>query len=109
LEKTISASKTKRHPREGHMVTSFILMNVERTKINEVAEQLEGTPGISEVYSVSGNYDLIAIVRVATNEDLANLVTNKMRAIKEIEKTETMLAFKAYSRHDLESMFSVGM
>ncbi|NOR26786.1 MAG: Lrp/AsnC family transcriptional regulator [Desulforhopalus sp.] len=91
------------------MVTSFILMNVERTKINEVAEQLEGTPGISEVYSVSGNYDLIAIVRVATNEDLANLVTNKMRAIKEIEKTETMLAFKAYSRHDLEAMFSVGM
>lgn len=91
------------------MVTSFILMNIERTKINEVAEQLEGTPGISEVYSVSGNYDLIAIVRVATNEDLANLVTNKMRAIKEIEKTETMLAFKAYSRHDLEAMFSVGM
>lgn len=91
------------------MVTSFILINVERTKINEVAEQLEGTPGISEVYSVSGNYDLIAIVRVATNEDLANLVTNKMRAIKEIEKTETMLAFKAYSRHDLDAMFSVGM
>lgn len=91
------------------MVTSFILMNVERTKINEVAEQLEGTPGISEVYSVSGNYDLIAIVRVATNEDLANLVTKKMQAIKEIQKTETMLAFKAYSRHDLESMFSVGM
>ena len=91
------------------MVTSFILMNVERTKINEVAERLEGTPGISEVYSVSGNYDLIAIVRVATNEDLANLVTNKMRAIKEIEKTETMLAFKAYSRHDLDAMFSVGM
>ena len=91
------------------MVTSIILMNVERSKINEVAEKLEGTPGISEVYSVSGNYDLIAIVRVATNEDLANLVTTKMHAIKEIQKTETMLAFKAYSKHDLEAMFSVGM
>ena len=91
------------------MVTSFILINVERTKINEVAEQLQATPGISEVYSVSGNYDLIAIVRVATNEDLANLVTNKMRGIKAILKTETMLAFKAYSKHDLEAMFSVGM
>lgn len=91
------------------MVTSIILMNVERSKINEVAEQLEGTPGISEVYSVSGNYDLVAIVRVATNEELANLVTKKMHAIKEIQKTETMLAFKAYSRHDLEAMFSVGM
>ena len=91
------------------MVTSFILINVERTKINEVAEQQQATPGISEVYSVSGNYDLIAIVRVATNEDLANLVTNKMRGIKAILKTETMLAFKAYSKHDLEAMFSVGM
>lgn len=91
------------------MVTSFILMNVERSKINEVAEQLESIPGISEVYSVSGNYDLVAIVRVATNEELANLVTKKMHAIKEITKTETMLAFKAYSKHDLEAMFAVGM
>ncbi|KJS03616.1 MAG: AsnC family transcriptional regulator [Desulfobulbaceae bacterium BRH_c16a] len=91
------------------MVTSIILMNVERAKINEVAEQLEKIPGISEVYSVSGNYDLVAVVRVATNEDLANLVTTKMHAIQPILKTETMLAFKAYSRHDLEAMFSVGM
>ncbi len=91
------------------MVTSIILMNVERMKINEVAGQLEGIPGISEVYSVSGNYDLVAIVRVATNDGLADLVTNKMHAIKEILKTETMLAFKTYSRHDLEAMFSVGM
>jgi DNA-binding Lrp family transcriptional regulator len=91
------------------MVTSIILMNVERAKINEVAEQLEKIPGISEVYSVSGNYDLVAVVRVATNEDLANLVTTKMHAIRPILKTETMLAFKAYSRHDLEAMFSVGM
>jgi DNA-binding Lrp family transcriptional regulator len=58
---------------------------------------------------VSGNYDLVAVVRVATNEDLANLVTTKMHAIQPILKTETMLAFKAYSRHDLEAMFSVGM
>ena len=91
------------------MVTSIILMNVERSKINEVAELLESIPGISEVYSVSGNYDLIAIVRVATNEELAQLVTQKMHAIKDIKKTETMLAFKAYSKHDLEAMFSVGM
>ena len=91
------------------MVTAIILMNIERAKINAVAEQLEGTPGISEVYSVSGNYDLIAIVRVASNEELANLVTTKMHAIKEILKTETMLAFKAYSKHDLEAMFAVGM
>lgn len=91
------------------MVTSIILMNVERLQIGKVAEQLKGIDGISEVYSVSGNYDLIAIVRVKTNDDLANLVTNRMHAIDAILKTETMLAFKTYSRHDLEAMFSVGM
>jgi DNA-binding Lrp family transcriptional regulator len=91
------------------MVTSIILMNVERTRINEVAELLKTLPGISEVYSVSGNYDLVAIVRVATNDELADLVTKKMHSIEAIEKTETMLAFRAYSRHDLEAMFAVGM
>lgn len=91
------------------MVTSIILMNVERTKINEVAELLKALPGISEVYSVSGNYDLVAIVRVATNDELADLVTKKMHSFEAIEKTETMLAFRAYSRHDLEAMFAVGM
>jgi len=91
------------------MVTSIILMNVERSRINEVAEQLQGVDGISEVYSVSGNYDLVAMVRVASNDDLATLVTNKMHTITAITKTETMLAFKAYSRHDLDSMFSLGM
>lgn len=91
------------------MVTSIILMNVERTKINRVAEQLVELDGISEVYSVSGRYDLVAIARLRSNDDLAALVTGKMRDIQGIGKTETMLAFKAYSRHDLESMFSLGM
>lgn len=91
------------------MITSIILMNVERAKINSVAELLVELEGISEVYSVSGKYDLIAIARLKTNDDLAALVTGKMRDIEGIGKTETMLAFKAYSRHDLESMFALGM
>lgn len=91
------------------MVTSIILMRVEREKINSVAEHLVELEGISEVYSVSGKYDLIAIARLKSNDDLAALVTDKMRNIKGIGKTETMLAFKAYSRHDLDSMFSLGM
>ncbi len=91
------------------MVTSIILINAERNKINVVAEQLQAITGISEVYSVSGKYDLIAIVRVKTNDDLANLVTKQMLAIDGIVKTETMLAFQAFSRHDLEAMFAVGM
>jgi DNA-binding Lrp family transcriptional regulator len=91
------------------MVTSIILINAERNKINQVAEQMREIAGISEVYSVSGKYDLVAIVRVKTNDDLANLVTQKMLAIDGIAKTETMLAFQTYSRHDLEAMFAVGM
>ncbi len=91
------------------MINSIIVMNVERKHINRVAETLTETPGISEVYSVSGQYDLIAVVRVKSNDDLANLVTEHILQIEEITKTETMLAFKAYSKHDLESMFNVGM
>lgn len=91
------------------MVTSIILINAERSKINDLAEQLADVEGISEVYSVSGSYDLIAIARISTNDDLAELVTNRMYKLEGIEKTETMLAFKAFSRHDLERMFSLGM
>ena len=91
------------------MVTSFILMKVERTKINEVAAKLVDIKGISEVYSVSGKYDLIAIVRVSSNDDLAALVTENLRNLESILKTETLLAFKTFSKHDLEAMFAVGM
>ncbi len=89
------------------MVTSIILMTVDRLKVNEVAQKLTNVPGISEVYSVSGNYDLVAIVRVSTNDELAELVTNSFVDIDGIETTDTMLAFKAFSKHDLEAMFSV--
>lgn len=87
------------------MVTSIILINVNRYKVNEAAEQLAGMKQISEVFSVSGNYDLVAIVRVKNNDDLAEFVTNGLLKIDGIEKTDTMLAFKAYSKHDLETMF----
>ena len=89
------------------MVTSIILINAERTQINDVAEQLADIGSISEVYSVSGRYDLIAIVRVKTNEELSELVTNELKNIGGITHTETMLAFRAYSRHDLDAMFSI--
>ncbi len=89
------------------MVTSIILINAERTHINDVAERLAEISSISEVYSVSGNYDLIAIVRVKSNDELSDLVTNKMKEIDGITRTESMLAFRAYSRHDLDAMFSL--
>lgn len=89
------------------MVTSIILLNVKRDKVNDIAEQLADVNGISEVYSVTGIYDLVAIARVNTNEELAGLVTGELLKIDGIEKSDTMLAFKAYSKHDLEAMFSL--
>ena len=91
------------------MVTAVTLLNVERDKINHVAEQLVEIQGVSEVYSVGGRFDLVAIIRVKHNEDLADVVTEHIRRIEGIIKTETLLAFRAYSRHDLDSMFSIGM
>ncbi len=89
------------------MVTSIILITVERHKINDVAQQLASMSESSEVFSVSGNYDLVAVIRVKTNDELAEFVTNHLLQIDGIEKTDTMLAFKAYSKHDLESMFAM--
>ncbi len=89
------------------MVTFIILFNVRKDRITDIAEELAEIPEISEVYSVTGIYDLIAIVRTRTNDDVAELVTSRLGTIDGIEKTDTMLAFKAYSQHDLESMFSI--
>ena len=64
--------------------------------------------GVSEVYSVGGRYDLVAIIRVKDNETLAELVTNRMLLVEGITNSETLIAFRVFSRHDLERMFSIG-
>ena len=91
------------------MITALVMLNIERGKINEVAEKLSDMNGIAEVYSVSGRFDLISIIRVENNDRLADIVTNHMLKVEGILKSETMLAFKCYSRHDLERMFSIGI
>lgn len=90
------------------MMTSIILLKTERTKVNDVAEALASIDGISEVYSVSGNFDLVAIARVKDNDELANLVTSKLVEVDYITHTETMMAFRVFSKHDLDAMFSIG-
>ncbi len=90
------------------MVSAIVLVNVERDRISEVAQTLADLEGISEVYSVAGRYDLAAILRVRTNEELADLVTAQMLKVGGILHTETLIAFRAYSRHDLEAAFSLG-
>ena len=89
------------------MVTFIILINTTRKQVNTVAEELSSMDEVSEVYSVSGNYDLVAMVRAKSNEDLANFVTEKLQDVSGIEQTETMLALRTFSSHDLEAMFSV--
>ena len=91
------------------MVTAIVLLNVARARVGEVADKLAATEGITEVYSVAGRYDLVAMVRVRTNEELADVVTNRMQRIDGIERTETLISFRAYSKVDLEGVFSIGM
>jgi len=91
------------------MVSAVVLLNVERGRINEVAETLAEVAGVSEVYSVGGRYDLVAIIRVSDNDALAELVTNRMLLVDGITDSETLIAFRVFSRHDLEAMFSIGM
>jgi DNA-binding Lrp family transcriptional regulator len=90
------------------MINAIVLINTERNKVNQVGEKLAAIDGVSEVYSVSGRFDLVAILRLAQNDDLSELITEKMTRIEGITKTESMIAFKAISRHDLESMFGIG-
>ena len=90
------------------MVTAIVLLNVDRDKINAVAEELADMDGISEVYSVAGPFDLVAVIRVKNNEDLADIVTNHMLKVNGIQRSQTLIAFRVFSRHDLEAMFSIG-
>jgi DNA-binding Lrp family transcriptional regulator len=89
------------------MVMAVVLINVDTGEMSRVAEELSNSPGISEVYSVAGNYDLVAVLRVKDNESLADLVTDRIRKVPGITRTETLIAFRAYSRHDLASLFSL--
>ena len=90
------------------MVTAFVLLSVDRNKINDVAKQLADMEGISEVYSVAGRYDLVVIIRVKDNDNMAQIVTEHMLKVEGIEKSETLISFRVHSRFDLEKMFSIG-
>ena len=91
------------------MVTAVVLINVEHGHVNDVAEQLVELDGIAEVYSVGGRYDLVAIIRAKDNDQMADVVTNRMLGLTNIANTETLIAFRAFSEHDLERMFSLGL
>ena len=89
------------------MVTAIILLTAERDKVHTIAEALADIKEITEVYSVAGRYDLAVIVRGKNNESLEELITDHLLKVEGIVKSETLIAFRAYSRYDLERMFDM--
>ncbi len=90
------------------MITAFVMMNAEREHIAAVPDELLKINGVTEVYSVAGDYDLVAIVRVKEADDLAKVVTEGFVKVRGITHTRTMIAFRVFSNYDLENMFRIG-
>ena len=90
------------------MVTTVVLATCDIHSVPETAQSVADIPEVSEVYSVAGDYDLVIMVRVRNHDDLAQVVTESIAKVPGIERTQTLVAFKVYSRHDVESMFSLG-
>ena len=90
------------------MVTALVLLNLDRNQIKDVSQKLVDMQEVSEVYSVAGRYDLVAIIRVKNNQQIADTIRGKFLELESITATETLIAFNTFSRHDLELMFSIG-
>jgi len=91
------------------MITSIVFINADVALIPEVAESVAALDGVSEVYSVTGQIDLVAMVRVRAHEDVADVVADQVNKVPGVTATETHIAFRTYSRHDLEAAFSLGL
>jgi DNA-binding Lrp family transcriptional regulator len=90
------------------MIHAVVLIQCEIDAIPEAAQAIAGIEGVSEVYSVTGEFDLVAVVRVRAHEDLERVIPSGVAKIDGVERTETLIAFQVYSRHDLERLFSIG-
>ena len=91
------------------MVSAVVLINVQRGQVNETAQSLLEIEGVAEVYSVTGEYDLVALLRLHKYEDLAEVVTNRMIQLSGITKTNTLMAFQCYSKADLQQAWDIGV
>ncbi|AOP46286.1 MULTISPECIES: Lrp/AsnC ligand binding domain-containing protein [Streptomyces] len=91
------------------MITSIVLIKTSVDQIPEIAEKIAALEGVSEVYSVTGAHDLIAMVRVARHDDLADVIPGRISKIPGVASTETHIAFRTYSQHDLEAAFAIGL
>ena len=91
------------------MITAIVFVKADVARIPEVAEAIAALDGVSEVYSVTGQVDLIVMVRVRSHEDVAAVVADQLNKVPGVASTETHIAFRAYSRHDLETAFALGL
>jgi DNA-binding Lrp family transcriptional regulator len=91
------------------VITAIVFVKADVARIPEVAEAIAALQGVSEVYSVTGQVDLIVMVRVRRHEDIAEVVADQLNKVPGVTSTETHIAFRAYSRHDLESAFAIGV
>jgi DNA-binding Lrp family transcriptional regulator len=91
------------------VVTAIVLIKADIQQIPEVAETIARIPQVSEVYSVTGEFDLVALVRVRAHEELADVIPGRLNKVDGVTATETHIAFRTYSRHDLEAAFSLGL
>ena len=89
-------------------VHAVVLIQCQVDTIAEAGNAIAEIEGVSEVYSVAGEFDLVAIVRVAEHDHLADVIPGGIAKVEGVERTETLIAFQVYSRHDLEQMFSIG-
>jgi DNA-binding Lrp family transcriptional regulator len=92
--------------KESFMITAIVMINCEVGKVSSVSEALMDLDGVAEVYSISGQYDILAIIRVKEYDSLADVVSEKIARIKGIARTHTHMAFRCYSKHDMEKMWS---
>jgi DNA-binding Lrp family transcriptional regulator len=91
------------------VITAIVEVSVESDKIPEVAQEIADLEGVSEVYSVAGDVDLIAVVRVREFDQVAEVIAGRLSKVPGVLHTDTHIAFRAYSRHDLEETFSIGV
>ncbi|HEY3867008.1 MAG TPA: Lrp/AsnC ligand binding domain-containing protein [Actinocrinis sp.] len=91
------------------MVTAIVMIKTDVDRIPEVASAVSGIDGVSEAYSVTGEWNLIAVIRVREHDELADLIPGRLNKIPGIVRTETHIAFRAYSKHDLEAAFALGL
>lgn len=90
------------------MITAIVLIDCATDSIPEVAQALADLPGVSEVYSVAGNVDLIAVVRVKEFDQVAEVIAGQISKVPGVVETESHIAFRAYSKHDLDGVFAIG-